>query len=69
MVLRLLIVVASLVVEQRLQGVQASVVVARGFSICESRALDQRLYSCGAWAYLHCGHAGSLLLTWKQIET
>ena len=61
--------VASLVAEQRLQGVQASVVVARGFSICKSRALDQRFYSCGAWAYVHYGHAGSLLLTWKQIET
>ena len=33
-----------------------------GFSSCGTgvqylgpRALDQRLYSCGAWAYLHCG--------------
>ena len=33
-------------------GTRASVVVARGFSSCGSRALESRLSSCGARAYL-----------------
>ena len=47
---RLLIVVASLVVEHRLQGTRASVVVAYGLSSFGSWALEHRLDSCGAWA-------------------
>ena len=45
----LLIAVASLVAEHRLQA-RASVVVALGLSICGSRALEHRLSSCGAQA-------------------
>ena len=33
-------------------GTEASVAVARGLSSCVSRALEHRLSSCGAWAYL-----------------
>ena len=44
----LLIAVASLVAEHRLQGAWASVVV-RGLSSCGSQALEHRLCSCGAW--------------------
>ena len=33
---------------------QVSVVVAHGLSSCGSRALERRLSSCGAWAYLLC---------------
>ena len=36
-------------------GVWASVLVARGLSSCSSRALERRLRSCGARAYLLCG--------------
>ena len=36
-------------------GMWASVVVARGPSSCGSHALECRLSSCGAWAYLLCG--------------
>ena len=46
----LLIAVASLVVEHRALGAQASVVVARGLSNCGSWALERRLSSCGARA-------------------
>ena len=42
---RLLIVVASLVVEHRLQGLWASVVAACGLSSCGARAL----LPCGMW--------------------
>ena len=50
---RLLIAVASLVVcGARALGAQASVVVARGLSSCDSWALEHRLSSCGAWAEL-----------------
>ena len=52
---RLLIAVASLVVEHGLQVPQASVVVAQGLSSCASRALEHRLSSCGAWAQLFRG--------------
>ena len=45
----LLIAVASLVAEHRLQGAWASVVV-RGLSSCGSQALEHRLCSCGAQA-------------------
>ena len=45
-----LIAVASLVVEHRLQGTRASVVVAYGLSSFGSWALEHRLDSCGAWA-------------------
>ena len=48
----LLIVVASLVVEPRLQGMQASVVVACELSSCGLRALEHRLGSCGTQAQL-----------------
>ena len=44
------IMVASLVVAHRLWGAWASVVMACGFSICVSPALEHRLRSCGAWA-------------------
>ena len=47
---RLLIAVASLIAEHRLQDVRASVVVVRGLSSCGSRALEQWLSSHGAWA-------------------
>ena len=46
----LLIVVASLVVEHRLKGTQASVVGVHGLSSCGSWVLEHRLGSCGAWA-------------------
>ena len=53
----LLIVVASFVVEHRLQAHRlqqlwrgGSVVVARGLSSCGLQALECRLSSCGAWA-------------------
>ena len=45
-VCRLLIAVASLVEEGGLQGMQASVAVARGFNSCGSRALKQGSF-CG----------------------
>ena len=45
-VCRLLIAVASLVEEDGLQGMQASVAVARGFNSCGSRALKQGSF-CG----------------------
>ena len=48
-------VVASLIGEHRLYGMQASVVVALGLSNCCSWVLEHRLNSCGAWAYLLCG--------------
>ena len=47
--------VASLVAECRLQGTQASVVVAHRFSGCGSRALEHRLSSCGTRAQWFCG--------------
>ena len=46
----LLIVAASLLVEQGLSGTWASVVVVRGLSHCGSRALEHGLDSCGTWA-------------------
>ena len=48
----LLIVLASLVLEHRLQGARASVVKACGLSSCGSQALEHRLSSCGARAQL-----------------
>ena len=50
---KLLIVVASLVVEPGLQGVQTSVAVARGLCSCSSQALEHRLNSCGVVASQH----------------
>ena len=44
----LLIVMASLVVEARALGAQASVVAARRLSSCGLWALERRLSSCGA---------------------
>ena len=46
-----------LVVEHRLQGAQASVVVACGLSSCASRAVEHRLSSCDAQTQLSkaCG--------------
>ena len=46
----LLIAVASLVAEDRLEGMQASVVSARGLSSCGSQALEHRLSSYGIQA-------------------
>ena len=51
----LLVAVASLVMERALQGAWDSVVVARGLSSCNSRALEHRLSSRGAW--LSCSRA------------
>ena len=51
-VLALLIVVASLIVDQGLLGVWALVVAARRLSSCGSRDLAHRLHSCGTWASL-----------------
>ena len=48
-VLGVLIAVASLVVELRLQRARAA---ARGLSRCGSWALQHRLSSCGSWAQL-----------------
>ena len=48
----LLIAVASLVAEHRLWSAQASVDVARGLHSCGLWALEHRLSSCGAQAYL-----------------
>ena len=47
---RLLIVVASLVAEHRLESVWVSLVVALGLSSFDSWALEYRLSSCVAWA-------------------
>ena len=44
---RLLVVMASLVVEHGLLGAWASVIAARGLSSCGSRSLEHRLKSCG----------------------
>ena len=49
---RLLTVVVSSVVEQGLQGLRAPVVASRKLSIGSSQALEHRLNSCGARAYL-----------------
>ena len=49
-VCELLVVVASLVVEHRLWGIQASVVAARGLGSCGLQAPECRLNSCGTWA-------------------
>ena len=46
----LLIVAASLVAKHGLEGVQASVVTARGLGSCGSQALEGRPSTCGAWA-------------------
>ena len=46
----LLIVMASLVVENGLQGARASVVVVHGLGICNSWALEHRIESYGAQA-------------------
>ena len=45
-----LLAVASLVAEHRLQGMSASVVLARGLNSGGSWVLEHRLNSCGAWA-------------------
>ena len=52
---RLLIAVTSVVVEHRLEGVQASAAAAHELSSCSSRALDRRVSSCCTWALLLCG--------------
>ena len=49
MVLRLLIAVASFVVEHGLQSVWTSVVVGQGLSSRDSQALEHRLSTCGIW--------------------
>ena len=48
----LLIAVASLVAEDRLEGMQASVVSARGLSSCGSQALEHRLSRCDTQSQL-----------------
>ena len=45
-------VVTFLVVEHRLWGMPASVIVTCGLSSCGAQALEPRLDSCGSWAYL-----------------
>ena len=52
---RLLIAVASLVVENGLQDMWAPVVAVRGLSSCGSWTREHRLNSCGLWAWLLCG--------------
>ena len=52
---RLLIAVASLVVENGLQGMWAPIVAVRGLSSCGSWTREHRLNSCGLWAWLLCG--------------
>ena len=49
-VCRLLIAVASLVAEHRLQSVRASIVAAFGLGSCSSWAVEHRLNSCGTQA-------------------
>ena len=51
----LLIAVASLVKGHGLLGAWASVTAACGLSSCGSWALEYRLSSWGAWAWLLCG--------------
>ena len=46
----LLIAVASLVAEQGLRGVQASVVATPGLKICSSQTLEHKLSSCSIQA-------------------
>ena len=48
--LGLLIAVTSLIAEHRLEGEQASLAAAVGFSSCSSQALEHKLSSCGIWA-------------------
>ena len=55
MVHGLCIVVASLVAEHQLKGAWASVAAAHGLSSCSFRALEHRLNTCGAQAYLLYG--------------
>ena len=43
-------VLASVVVEQGLQGTQALVIAAHGLRSCSSWALEHRLNNCSAWA-------------------
>ena len=52
---RLLIVVATLVIEHRLWGMRASGFAVHGLSSCSFQALEHRLNSCGARAYLLLG--------------
>ena len=47
----LLVAGASLAVEHGLEGMWASVLVARGLSSCGSGPLEHRLSNSGAWAY------------------
>ena len=49
MVHGLLIAMASLVEQEKVLGVRASVVAARGLSSCGSLAVECRLSSCGEW--------------------
>ena len=51
--------VASLCCGARAPGVRASVVVARGFSSCGSRALERRLSSCGTRGLVAPQNVGS----------
>ena len=54
-VCRLLLAVASLVVEHWLWVTRVSVTVVHGLSSCGSRATEHRLNNCGPRAYLPCG--------------
>ena len=63
----LLIVVLSLVLEHRIWGVWASVVVMHGLSSWGSRAPGHRLWSCGTWVGLVVlKHVGS---SWTRDQT
>ena len=50
-----LLVVTPLVVGQRFQGMQASVVTAHKLGCCDSQALEHWFNSCGAWTSLLLG--------------
>ena len=54
---RLLIAVASPVVEHRLHGLRASVFAAPGHSNCDSRSLEYRLSSCALVRWFTCSAA------------
>ena len=66
---RLLVVVASPVIEHRLWGMGVSVVAAHVLSSCISQALEHRLSSCGARAYLLLGVWDLLRQGIKPVST
>ena len=68
--------VASLVMEHRLQGAQPSVLAASGLSGCSSQALEHRISSCSEWVYhvlirdrAHISYVGrQILYHWATRE-